>query len=140
MQVSLVPVEHIEFLWPKIEKYLEGPAKYSYGRYEVEDIKQGLMTLPQHLWIAFEEDKVYGAVVTVINYYPRITTLEMRFTGGVEGMKWKTPMLAILQKFAKDQGCKVLESYGRPGWEKIFKNDGYERRFIFYEMPVEKLI
>jgi hypothetical protein len=138
MQVSLVPVEHVENIWPQVEKYLEGPAKYSYGRYEIEDIKQGLLTKPQHLWIAFDGSKVYGAVVTAFSYYPRMMSLDMIFTGGVELKKWKDPMLALLQKFAKEHGCKIIESYGRPGWEKIFKNDGYKSRFVFYELPVEK--
>jgi len=138
MQASLVPVEYVENIWPQIEKYLEGPAKYSYGRYEVEDIKQGLLTKPQQLWIAFDGPKVYGAVVTTFSYYPRMTSLDMIFTGGVELKKWKDPMLTILQKFAKEHGCKIIESYGRPGWEKIFKDDGYKSRFVFYELPVEK--
>ena len=62
----------------------------------------------------------------------------MHFTGGVQLKKWKNEMLQILQRFAKDHGCKVIESFGRPGWEKVFKNDGYKSRFVFYELPVEK--
>jgi hypothetical protein len=46
-------------------------------------------------------------------------------------------MLELLQRFAKDHGCSVIESYGRPGWEKVFKNDGYKEVFKFYELPVE---
>lgn len=138
MQVSLVPTEYVEIVWPQIEEYLKGPAKYSYGRYEVEDIKQGLLTKPQHLWVAFEGPKMYGAVVTSFTYYPRMISLDMIFTGGKELKKWKDPMLELLQKFAKEHGCKIIESYGRPGWEKIFKNDGYKSRFVFYELPVEK--
>jgi hypothetical protein len=47
-------------------------------------------------------------------------------------------MLEVLQKFAKDNGCKIIESYGRPGWEKVFTDDGFKKRFMFYELPVEK--
>ena len=46
-------------------------------------------------------------------------------------------MLALLRKFAKDNGCTIIESYGRPGWERIFKDDGFQQRFMFYELPVE---
>jgi hypothetical protein len=137
MEVSIVPVEYIEQVWPSIEGYLEGAANYSYGRYSVKDIKNGLLTKPQSLWIAFEDSKILGVVITSITYYPSMTALDMVFTGGIELKRWKKPMLNILQKYAKDNGCKIIESYGRVGWEKVFKQDGFKRRFMFYELPVE---
>lgn len=137
MEVSLVPVPYVESVWPKVEGYLKGAADYSFGRYTVEDIKEGLLTKPQNLWIAFEGDDVYGVVVTAFTYYPKMVALDMVFTGGKELPKWKSEMLTLLQRFAKDSGCKIIESYGRPGWEKVFKNDGYKSRFVFYELPVE---
>ena len=87
---------------------------------------------------AFEDfENVYGAVVTEISQYPQTRALIMHFTGGKQLPKWKTPMLEVLQQFARDNECNIIESYGRPGWEKVFKNDGYKPRFIFYELPVE---
>lgn len=138
IEVSIVPVEYIETVWPKIEGYLHGAAEYTYGRYTVDDIKHGLYNEPQHLWIAFDGEDIYGAVVTEFGDYPQMKTLIMHFTGGKQLNKWKVPMLGILQKFAKENGCKVIESYGRPGWERVFKDDGFRSRFMFYELPVEK--
>jgi hypothetical protein len=138
MNVSLVTIDQIENIWPLIEKYLDGAAKYTHGRFKVEDIRNRLYTAPQQLWIAYEDLKVYGAVVTEITQYPQMTSLVMHFTGGEDLPKWKDDMLHLLQRFAKDQGCAVIESYGRPGWEKVFKNDGFKSRFMFYELPVEK--
>jgi hypothetical protein len=46
--------------------------------------------------------------------------------------------LKVLQRFAKDNDCSVIESYGREGWGKVFQNDGFKSRFMFYELPVEK--
>ena len=59
------------------------------------------------------------------------------FLGGKEFKKWGWIGLKVLQAFAKDNDCDVMESYGRPGWEKIWKNNGYKERFTFYELPVE---
>ena len=137
MQVSLVPTEHVQTVWPDIEKYMEGAAEYTYGRFTAEDIKVGLHTKPYHLWIAFDDRKIYGAVVTEIGEYPQMKTLIMQFTGGEHLPKWKNQMLQLLQRFAKDCGCTVIESYGRRGWEKVFKDDGFKSRFMFYELPVE---
>lgn len=139
MQVSLVPSDYIDEVWPKIEVYMQGAADYTFGRFEVEDIYERLKSNEQQLWIAFDDANViHGAVVTEVFVYPRMTTLIMHFTGGVNLPKWKQPMLELLQRFAKENGCKVIESYGREGWGKIFKDDGFTKRFMFYELPVEK--
>jgi hypothetical protein len=31
-----------------------------------------------------------------------------------------------------------MESFGRPGWGKIWKDDGYVPRYTLYELPVGK--
>ena len=108
---------------------MERAAEYTYGRFLAEDIKDNL-TAPdtaQQLWIAFDKDKIYGAGVT-----------EMHFVGGDEFKKWGHKGLETFQNFAKDNNCDVIESYGRPGWEKMWKNDGYVSRYTLYELPVGK--
>jgi len=137
MQVSVVLPEYIELVWPKIETYMIGAAQYTYNRFTADDIKKGLINSPQQLWIAYDEGEIYGAVVTEVFNYPSMKALIMHFTGGKKLIRWKKPMLELLQRFAKDHGCSVIESYGRPGWEKVFKNDGYKEVFKFYELPVE---
>ena len=116
---------------------MDGAAKYTYGRYTTDDIRVGLAKGEQQLWIAYDGQHVYGAVVTEFCEYPRMRTLVMHFTGGEELTKWKAPMLELLQRFASDNNCALIESYGRPGWAKIFEHDGFRQRFMFYELPVE---
>jgi hypothetical protein len=140
MQVTWVPTEHVEFVWPNIREFMMGAAEFTFGRFTAEDIKNELLRRQgeQQLWVAFEDkDNFYGAVVTEVYQYPQMRALIMHFTGGKQLPKWKTPMLKILQQFAADNECDAIESYGRPGWAKVFKKDGYEQRFIFYELPVE---
>jgi hypothetical protein len=137
MEVTAVLPEHYDALWPLIHNYMEGAAKYTYGRFTADDIRKGLNTSPQQLWVAYEGEKVYGAVITEFVVYPQTKALVMHFTGGIELPKWKAPMLALLQKFGKDNDCNIIESYGRAGWAKVFENDGFKSRFMFYELPVE---
>jgi len=137
MKASIVLPEDYDNFWHLIQEYMDGAAKYTYGRFTVEDILEGLKTKDQQLWIAYD-DKVYGAVVTEIAEYPQMKSLVMHFTGGIELPKWKNEMLALLRRFAKDQDCKTIESFGRTGWKRIFKNDGFKSNFMFYELPVEE--
>jgi hypothetical protein len=137
IHVSLVPKEHIADIWGDINEYMQGAADYTYGRFSVEDIREGAETQDQQLWIAFEGVDVYGAVITEVVTYPRKKALLMHFTGGKQLSKWKPQMLAVLQRFARDNDCSIIESYGRIGWAKVFENDGFKSKFMFYELPVE---
>ncbi len=137
MKVSRVYTKDIETMWPFIEGYMKKAAKYTYGRFEAEDIKEGLLKNPQQLWVAFNDKKIYGAVVTEVTKYPRMTALTVHFLAGIEFESWKDPMLKLVQQFGKDNGCKLIDSFGRPGWEKVWANYGYTKRFIFYELPLE---
>lgn len=135
MEVSIVPNEYVEGCWEQIEGYLEGAAKYTYGRYTVDDIKDCITDYDYNLWIAYEDNKIYGAVVTQFIHYPRCKMLSMQFCGGVELKRWKAPMLDILQRWARDNGCVAVEYTGRTGWVKIFKNDSCITRFVTCELP-----
>ena len=137
MNILLINKEDYEKVFPLIESYLESAAEYTFGRFKAEDIKQGLLVKPQQLWVAFDDQHTYGFVVTEIFKYPQITTLIMHFTAGKELPKWKDAMLKELRDFGKEHNCLTIESYGRRGWAKVFKNDGYKEQFTFYELPLE---
>jgi effector-binding domain-containing protein len=137
MKTSLVPREHIPVVWDSIKGFAERCAKYTFGRFTAEDMLEGLLTKDQQLWIAFDDEGIHAFWVTEVITYPQIKTLVMHFVGGRDIEEWQTVGLSQLQKFARDTGCSKIESYGRPGWEKIWKEQGYEKRLVFYELPVE---
>ena len=137
MYYSAVMPEHYELVWNKISDYMEGAAKYTHGRYSAQDIKEGLYKNSWQLWIAYDDNKIYGAVITEVIKYPRLNALIMHFTGGIKLKLWKDDMLSLLRGFASANQCKTIESHGRVGWKKVFENDGFKSKFMFYELPVE---
>jgi hypothetical protein len=138
MKISAILQDDVEQVWSLIHGYMEGAAKYTYGRYTVDDIKSSFINNSnQQLWIAYD-DKIYGAVITEIIQYPQMRALIMHFTGGIELSKWKDEMLSVLRSFAKDANCQTIESFGRTGWKKVFSKDGFKSKFMFYELPVEE--
>ena len=137
MEISLVPKEHIERVWPNINAYAEKCAKYTYGRYTVADIYDVVKDGDNTLWIAFDEKSIKGAVVTDLVTYPKKKMLCMQFCGGEDLKEWKDPMLALLRKYAKDMGCEGIESTARRGWAKVFENDGYKPHWVTFELPLE---
>jgi len=136
MEVSLVPPELIEGLWPRIFPHLSRAAEYTFGRYEPEDIFDVVVNGDAHLWIVIDEDEIIGLTVTRFWQYPRKKCLDMVFIAGDEGFSWKDAMLSVLQHWAYDNGCEVIESSGRPGFSRAFKDDGYKLLWQVYELPV----
>ncbi len=132
----MVPREHVTDIWDAVRPHLKKAADYTYGRYEVDDILDRITDYDHTLWIAFDEESIKGAVVTMMAQYPRKKYLDMVFTGGVELKSWKAPMLDLLQKWAFDNKCSGIECTGRPGWAKIFKADGHKPLWNTYELPV----
>lgn len=133
----MVPPQYAPECWPKIEGYIARAAEYTYGRFTVGNIYDLVVDGDYQLWVAFEGQTYTGAVVTSVMTYPQRKLLCMQFCGGDGIDKWKDSMLALLRRFAKDIGCDGIESTGRPGWAKIFKNDGYKATWVTYELPLD---
>tara|TARA_R110000868_G_C10637928_1_gene743848 strand:- start:88 stop:519 length:432 start_codon:yes stop_codon:yes gene_type:complete len=137
IQVSMVPKQYVPTCWPMIEPFLEKAAKYTYGRYTVDDIYDSIVDYDYELWVAFEDNEIKGAVVTNSVTYPKRKLLCMSFCGGVGLKDWKDPMLAILQRYARDTGCDGIEATARRGWAKVFQLDGYKSNWVTFELPIE---
>jgi hypothetical protein len=137
IQVSMVPAPHVDTCWKQVEPFLDRAADFTFGRYTVDDIYDSVKDYDYHLWVAFEDKKIVGAVVTNFVVYPKRKVLCMSFCGGERLKEWKDPMLKLLQRFAWDMGCDGIEATARRGWAKVFQNDGYKSNWVTFELPVE---
>lgn len=137
VEVSLVPPQFVWEVWPKMRSCMSKASEYTHGRYTTEDILESVIDGNHHLWIAHEGQDIFGAVVTHIAEYPRMRCLTMDFVGGERVDDAKDKMLATLRNWAKDNDCEVIESSGRVGWSKVFRDDGYRMLWQTYELPVE---
>jgi hypothetical protein len=138
MQVSLVPPELAEGLWPRIFPHLSRAAEYTYGRYEPEDIFDAVVSGEVHLWVVLDDEDIIGVTVTRLWQYPRKKCLDLVFLAGNGGFSWKDEMLSVLQSWARDNGCDVIEASGRTGLARAFKDDGYRVLWQVFELPVTK--
>lgn len=136
MEVSMVPPQLINTCWKQIEPFMEGAAKYTYGRFTSDDIYDSVTEHDYQLWVAFDGQVMKGAVVTNVMVYPKRKLLCMSFCGGNDLKEWKEPMLSLLQRYAKDMGCDGLEATARAGWAKILLNDGYKQHWVTFELPL----
>lgn len=136
IEFSLVPTEYVDACWDKIEEFVKKAVDKTEGRYTLNDLYQMTKKDNHHLWVSFDAPEFKGFVITSVNTYPQRKILSMSFCGGIEYKDWKKPMMSTLKRFAKDMGCDALEAYGRPGWSKILKDEGYKAKFVAFELPI----
>lgn len=136
IQVSLVPTEYVDNCWSKIETFVIEAAEATEGRYSVEELYEMAKDSRNNLWVTFDESGYKGFVLTSVNNYPQRRILAMNFCGGKEFKTWKTPIIDTLKRFARDCECDSIEAYGRKGWAKILKDEGYKSKFVTFELPI----
>ena len=134
--VSLVPVEYVDQVWPTVEPYVIKALKYASGKYQPEDVRNLVVEYGYPLWVAFDDEGIKGAVITRFVQYPRKKYLFLEFCGGRDGFSWKAPMLSVLRSWAADNDCDGIEGAGRDGWQKVFEKDGYKPTLRHFEMPL----
>lgn len=137
MKVSLVKIEHINAVWDRVRAFLEPAVAVTNGRYTTYDVYVLLQTSKMSLWVAFDDDGVINGIqVTAITDYPSKRALTSVFTGGIKLRSWREPMMQMLQSWAKDNGCEVIEGYGREGWVKMLQPYGVRITQVAFEKEV----
>jgi hypothetical protein len=136
MEVSLIPPQLIDGLWPRIFPHLSKASEYTFGRYEPEDILEFVVSGGAHLWVIFDDQDIVGITVTRFWQYPRKKCLDVMFLGGENWNEWKDIVFDTLQRWASDSDCAAIESSGRVGFARVFKSRGYTPLWQVFEFPV----
>ena len=119
MKITLVPPENVFEVWSDIREYLEPAVETSNGR--------------SQLWIAFDEERIWGALTTEITQYPGKRCLSMHFLGGTSLEQWYPSMLEHVTNHGKNMNCSAIEGTARFGFWKFLKQDGFDKTSAFYE-------
>ena len=139
MNITLVPSGHVVNVLPEVVPHLHRLAPRTNGRSTVDDILQGILSGANVLWLAFEEtenNKIYGVVITNVMTYPRLKTLNVFYCAGNKLRLWQTPMMDVLVRYAKDNGCCKIELTGRRGWLRSLKAWNVQEAYVVCEIEV----
>lgn len=133
MNISLVPSDHVMRIWSEVRDYLEPAVAVSKGRWTMEHLCGALTMGSAQLWIAFDDQKICGALTTEITQYPAKRVLSMHFLGGEDFDSWYEEMLCQITRYAKDMDCDGIEGVARFGFWKWLQRNGFEKSSAFYE-------
>lgn len=139
IQVSLVPPDHVPQIWDKVSHMLKQATDLSRGRYRLKDLKDKLFGGEFQLWIVFDDSdfQIIAAVTTTFSYYPNLKSLHGQFLGGERLDEWRDLMCDILDRWAIDNACQIVELSGRAGWAKTLAPNGYKEVYRTYEKELK---
>lgn len=116
----------IDTVWLEVRGLIKAALEYSDQSYKIHDILEGIKSRDLQLWGANRGGKITSVMVTKIIKYPQKKSLLMMLYAG-EHTKNMTQFLPTIYEWAKEQGCVDAQMYGRSGWEKVLKDQGYEK-------------
>lgn len=133
MEVALVPVEMLDTCIDEVGPLIKRATDRSGGRWRVQDVVDSILSGEQHLWVAFDDEKIWAAITTRVSHYPRMKMLDVIMCGGERMNEWLPLLLERLDKWKIDLDCVGLETSGRIGWVKRLKPYGWKHAFAVLE-------
>lgn len=121
-------------VWILVKYLIQKACDRSGAFADAEDVKRWLEKGTMQLWVAFDnqDKKIKCVTVTELRQYPKYKVCDCRITTGTDYKNWVDFMDNVVN-WARAMGCKKMEIFTRPGWERILKRKGFEKTHIQLE-------
>lgn len=121
-----VPPDLVNQVWPLIEHHIRKALQRG-GMGDYNTVAAGVLSGPDLLWLALEDDKIHAVAITSLSLDGICTIVAC---GGAHFSQFGH-LIAGLEQFAKNEGCKAVRICGRPGWLRLLS--GYRTKRVIIE-------
>ena len=114
----LIKPDDIEELWYGAKPLIQKALNHAEGALSTTDVLRMILNGQMHLWVGFQNNKIFTAIVTEIINYPRHKICRIITTATETGHdldEWYPTMLKHVGEFALNEGCVALEAWWRKG-------------------------
>lgn len=125
-ELHLVPLQATAQLWPKAATYINRSLRHADGMITLDDMEEAVVSGRYQLWLIVKGYKVLGAGVTEMM---KNGTCFVWAFGGKKMHEW-FPLHEELEAWAKRAGCNAIHFFGRLGWDRVLRSEGYEKRMV----------
>lgn len=123
-------------MWPVVYPMLAPAIERTRGRLDEATVFKNLVTGELVLWLICRNGPIGAGVTQVFNWPSGLRVARILVAGGRDHTNW-FDKLDALEEWAREQGCTVLEAWGRPGWEKaLTKAKGWQKTGIEMEKRI----
>ena len=122
--------------WHLVKDYLQAAIDHGVNETPLEFWLSRILNLQAQLWVFMRDDQIVGAGVTQFIEYTTHRTLHLVLCGGIDWDEW-ADQYYVVEEFAKKNGCRAVEQWGRKAWTKLLKEKipGFET--VYYVMRKE---
>lgn len=131
----------VSIVWPMASKFIEMALEHSHGEIDIDKMKQQLIDGELIMLVVHDDDEPIAAVVMDKRQLQCGKDILFIVTvGGTDVDKWGDELIPLLDVIAIEHGCEAIYGAGRPGWQRLMKNQGYELAYtVMYKKVGEKL-
>lgn len=122
--MGLIHPRLVPQIWKQIEPHVDELIPHTGGRMSKADVLSAMLSGREHLWVITANpdapEEITAICVSEIIQQPQFKILNIGYVSGREPEKWMEEFLRVAEEWAIDNGCKMMEACGRPGWQKWF--------------------
>ena len=119
-----VDPERIFDFWPHARGLIKAAIDAT-GLSDFADIEHQVLNGDQLLWLAWSDHIEAAATTQIVGQVCTVVAVS-----GHQRERW-LPLKEKIEKYAKDEGCRIVRAYGRKGWERVL--DGYRVEHVILE-------
>lgn len=116
-ELVCVPPDRITEFWP-LASHLIRSAMERGGLGDFESVEQSTLAGGALLWLAWDGKTILSAAVTELTKLNGHLFCTIVGCAGEQRDDW-LPLIAGLETYARNEGCKAMRIWGRKGWARV---------------------
>jgi|SRR5271157_316988 len=123
-------------VWPHVKHFIERALIRGHSDYTLDYVYRKLKHREALLWLVMDPTKQHlkaagtTEIVGMIVSHRRVCVITTY--GGTVVSAWQK-LLARIENYARDEKCELIRLYGREGWKRFLRDDGYVEPWIALE-------
>ena len=142
MNLVRIPTKELDKVWSLIEKDIRQALLYSGQLTNSDFVLQTAKQDKFQVWVLWDKkqkttlDKYFGVVVTELIQRQLGKVCHVYIMTGRQRQKWQH-LVKVVEDFAKENKCQMVELIARPGWQKVMNNFGFKRTHVVLEKQIK---
>jgi hypothetical protein len=130
-----VPQNEVIEVWPQVRPYIDRVIESSNHDFTTEYILGRIADGDYQLWVGGDYSYVGVTRLEYFDASEKLICLVMWLSGD-DMPAWIDSALSQLESWAMDNDCDEIRITGRPGWERMFKKDGFRKTHTILAKPL----
>jgi hypothetical protein len=125
----------VDKVWPSVVDLIRAALKASESDLTAETIKARIDAGQAYLWIVWRTSLLAAGTTEIVKLENGRKLCVISTCGGRDMASWKHT-LALIEDYARMEGCEAVRFYGRMGHVRYFAEQGYAQPWVVVEKAI----